>query len=313
MFWCIAAISMFVPGFAHGFSRALLRQPLRRVVTSRSGESPVLPDLAEFRQLGLIEPLIKSLKDFGFETPSPIQRSAIPEALSGQNLAFAATTGSGKTLGYLLPAIQAMKTAELEGEFDEARRPRVIVLVPTRELAEQVLSVAKKIAHHAKFRSCMIVGGDDYGKQRRQLEGVMDLVVASPGRLLKHRELGHFHLSKTTHVVIDEVDTMLVQGFGPEIKELLGPILFSPQRREAVQFVVATATMTKAVRKLLDEGSLPPCRLLETSDLGQSVPSASHRFVLTGGKDKLTLLKDLCLGHSSFSVSNKGRTMVSFR
>jgi superfamily II DNA/RNA helicase len=210
-----------------------------------------------------------------------------------------------------------MKAAETiqissDGTFDPPpRRPRVVILVPTRELAEQVLGVAKQIAHHAKFRSCMVVGGDDYGKQRRQLEGVMDLVVASPGRLLKHLELGHFHLSRTTHVVIDEVDTMLVQGFGPDIKELLGPILFSPTRRAEVQFIVATATMTNAVRKLLDDGGLPPCRLLETSDLGQSVPTASHRFVSTGGADKLVMLKDICLGHSAYTPQTRGRTMVS--
>ena len=323
---------MLAPRWIHGFTRSMVRSNIgdlrfsassfqtrhRFLATSASSIEPGdTLDMIEFRRLGLIEPLIKSLKESGFEKPSPIQRAAIPEAISGQNLAFAATTGSGKTLAYLLPAIQAMKAAELldvgaDGEYDPpAKRPRVLVLVPTRELATQVLQVAKQIAHHAKFRSCMVVGGDDYGKQRRQLEGVVDLVVASPGRLLKHRELGHFHLSRTTHVIIDEVDTMLVQGFGPDIKELLGPILFSPQRREDVQFIVATATMTKAVRKLLDEGGLPPCRLLETSDLGQSVPTATHRFVATGGADKLTMLQDLCLGHSAFSFRGSGRTMVS--
>jgi superfamily II DNA/RNA helicase len=166
--------------------------------------------------------------------------------LSGNSLAFAATTGSGKTLAYLLPAVQALKAAEdlaPAGEDRPMKRPKVLVLVPTRELAEQVLTVAKGISHFAKFSSTMVVGGDDYGKQTRALSGSVDLVVASPGRLLKHREMGNFHLSKVSHVIIDEVDTMLVQGFGPDIKQLLGPILFSPQRAEAVQFILATATM----------------------------------------------------------------------
>ena len=144
----------------------------------------------------------------------------------------------------------------------------------------------------------------DNGQQRRALSGPIDLVVASPGRLLKHREAGHFHLSQVTHVVIDEVDTMLVQGFGPDIKQLLGPILFSPTRKDSVNFVLATATMTKAVRKLLDEGDIPPCRLLETSDLGKSVPTASHHFVNAAGQDKLTVLLELA------SRPRSGLTMI---
>lgn len=101
---------------------------------------------------------------------------------------------------------------------------------------------------------------------------------------------------KVTHVIIDEVDTMLIQGFGPDIKDLLGPILFSPERKTEVQFVLATATMTKAVRKLLEGGDLPPVRVLETDDLHHAVPTASHRMLDTKGGDKLTMLVDLVGG-----------------
>ena len=235
---------------------------------------PSVDPMIEFRRLGVIESLVDGLEDMGFYTPSPIQQAAIPEALMGHNLAFAASTGSGKTLAYLVPALQAMKGKELVsspsssspaasqnidfGDLDrERKRPKVLVLVPTRELAQQVLSICKHLAHFAKFSSCIVVGGDDYGKQRRSLGGAVDVVVASPGRLLKHREMDHFYMSQVSHVIIDEVDTMLVQGFGPDLKQLLGPILFSPKRKESVQFILATATMTKAVRRLLDEGSLP--------------------------------------------------------
>ena len=131
--------------------------PSTRVLTSRQSSSlpgnvgaaaPIEADLIEFRSLGLIEPLINALASSGFERPSPIQRATIPEVLRGQNIAFAATTGSGKTLAYLLPAVQGLKGAEaLQDENDElpVKRPRVLILVPTRELAEQVLGVAKQV------------------------------------------------------------------------------------------------------------------------------------------------------------------------
>ena len=313
------ALAMFlVASRTAAFSAARVVSGRRAAwVVARGLNNPTTPnpdlDMLAFRRLGLIEPLVDSLASLGFTDPSPIQRAAIPEALGGGNLVFAATTGSGKTLAYLLPTVQAMKAAEAAAGSDAevpTKRPKVLVLVPTRELAEQVLAVAKQLSHYAKFRSCIVVGSGDYGQQRRALGGAVDLVVASPGRLLKHRELGHMHLSQVTHVIIDEVDTMLVQGFGPDIKRLLSPILFSPARKESVQFVLATATLTKAVRRLLEDGEFPPCRLLETSDLGQAVPTASHHFVNAAGRDKLEMLTDMLQGHTGHKRTGDSAAMI---
>uniref|UniRef100_A0A7S2FKV5 RNA helicase n=1 Tax=Octactis speculum TaxID=3111310 RepID=A0A7S2FKV5_9STRA len=275
------------------FSRARFgRGPL---LTQRwSSLSPT--DLPEFRKLGLTEGLLEAVADLELKEPSSIQRAAVPQVLQGQNIALAASTGSGKTLAYLLPIVQALKIQEDMGYDRLAKRPRVLVLVPTRELATQVLSVAKHLGHYSKFSSCCIVGGGDNGQQRRALTGVQDVCVASAGRLLKHQELGHMHLSQVTHVVIDEVDTMLMQGFGPDLQKLLKPILLSPERRENVQFIVVTATMTKAVRRLLEDGDLPQMRTLEADDLHQALPNALHRMLNAAGQDKIEVLKDLVRG-----------------
>ena len=249
-----------------------------------NGEAAPAPrvfDLPEFRKLGLFDNIVEGLAGMGHESPSPIQRGAIPEVIKGHNLAFAASTGSGKTLAYLLPVVQALKVQEdLAGYQREAKRPRVLVLVPTRELATQVLGIAKQLAHFAKFSSCTIVGGDDYGKQRRALSGTTDVVIASPGRLLKHRTTGHVHLSQVTHVVIDEVDTMLLQGFGPDIKELLGPILFSPQRKVRVRVRVRVRERVRTRPRASPQAAPPPP--LSSRRLAVSPPSrrASNSFSL---------------------------------
>lgn len=161
---------------------------------------------------------------------------------------MAASTGSGKTLAYSLPAIQALHNEELLGYKRLPKRPRCIVLVPTRELAQQVLQSVKQIGHFSKVSSVAVVGGEDYGVQRKlvsapimcsltiimyllrlnfasQLDRMVDVVVASPGRLMQHREQGNVYFSQVNTVIIDEVDTMLTQGFGSDIRAILRNVL----------------------------------------------------------------------------------------
>ncbi|CAN0496389.1 unnamed protein product, partial [Ectocarpus sp. 12 AP-2014] len=239
----------------------------------------------------------------GFDSPSKIQRKAIPQILSGGNVVFAASTGSGKTLAYLMPLIQQLKVEEAQAEeggesIRQTKRPRAIVLVPTRELAVQVLEVAKRLSRSCKFSSCGVVGGEDYGKQRQRLAGTVDIVVGTPGRLLKHHEAGNFFMSKANYVVVDEVDTMLTQGFAADIEKLNRPLLANPTRRDTAQLIFVTATLTKAVRKLLGEdGDYPKVRQVETRDVHHTLPSLKHVMIDIKGRDKMSALIDIAQQH----------------
>ena len=272
--------------------------------------------------------------------------TAIPPV---QSVAFAAATGSGKTLGYLLPVIQSLRAQELAAQsaapseslsmealarLRRPRRPRAVVLAPTRELARQILGVLKGVSHTCKISSELVVGGDDYGRQRRRLaDRPVDVLVATPGRLAKHRDAGDVFLGSVRHVVIDEMDTMLEQGFQDDIGGLLHPMLYKRKsvragERPALvdgapQIILTTATMTPAVRRALDSPDLPfepkrtfgkkqndpnsndgaakialpgDIRVLTAPGLHRVVPRLKQVFVNVGSADKLSLLVDVVSG-----------------
>lgn len=250
-------------------------------------------ELPEFRRLGLDEDVIRACHAYGLSEPSAIQKLAVPPALKGEDLAFSAATGSGKTLAYLLPVIQQLRWQESAGAVRQACRPRALILVPTRELVAQVLEVIKALGHVAKVASCGLHGGDDFGAQRRRLQGTVDIVVASPGRLLQHYERGHVFFSQVKHVVVDEMDTMLKDGFGPDLKRLLVPVE-QKSKRDKVQYLMATATLTPAVKKLMEHEQFPQTRFLQAQDAHRSLPTMRHVMLDTKGGDKVQLLLDVC-------------------
>ena len=201
-------------------SRAPFSSPKDSFDDSITSDPSLLNDLS-WSKLGLIDELVAGLTT-GMELtdPTPVQRMTIPAIMGSssdngtpQSVAFAAATGSGKTLAYLLPIIQSLKVQELMDADNIAairrpKRPRAVVLAPTRELASQILAVIKQLSHHCKVSSVGIIGGEDYGKQRKLLEKPVDIVVASPGRLVRHRDAGHVYMGSVRHCVIDEVGTL---------------------------------------------------------------------------------------------------------
>jgi len=235
--------------------------------------------------------------------PTPVQKMAIPAILSGcahelanfdeydtrrsdtedqkntktesytkmQSITFAAATGSGKTLAYLLPIIQSLKSQELLSTTTvrKNKRPRALILAPTRELASQIFSILKSLSHTVKLSTESLIGGEDFGKQRKRLDRPIDVLVATPGRLVKHWEEGKVFLGSVRFVVIDEVDTMLEAGFQGDVGGILHPLLYKKKGalvegkdgvvdlnrmevvRGAPQVIMTSATMTDAVRRLL--------------------------------------------------------------
>ncbi|XP_010421880.1 PREDICTED: DEAD-box ATP-dependent RNA helicase 39 [Camelina sativa] len=246
-----------------------------------------------FEELGLSEEVMGALQELNIEVPTEIQCIGIPAVMERKSVVLGSHTGSGKTLAYLLPIVQLMREDEATlGKKTKPRRPRTVVLCPTRELSEQVYRVAKSISHHARFRSILVSGGSRIRPQEDSLNNAIDMVVGTPGRILQHIEEGNMVYGDIAYLVLDEADTMFDRGFGPEIRKFLAPLnqrALKPND-QGFQTVLVTATMTTAVQKLVDE-EFQGIEHLRTSTLHKKIANARHDFIkLSGGEDKLEAL-----------------------
>ncbi|PON96285.1 DEAD-box ATP-dependent RNA helicase [Trema orientale] len=246
-----------------------------------------------FEELGLTEEVMGAVREMGIEVPTEIQIIGVPAVLEGKSVVLGSHTGSGKTLAYMLPLVQLLRRdEELFGMLMKPRRPRAVVLCPTRELSEQVFRVAKSISHHARFRSTMVSGGGRLRPQEDSLNGATDMVVGTPGRVLQHIQDGNMVYGDIKYVVLDEADTMFDHGFGPDIRKFLAPLKHRASKPDGQGFqtVLVTATMTKAVQKLIDE-EFQGIEHLRTSTLHKKVASARHDFIkLSGSENKMEAL-----------------------
>jgi len=209
--------------------------------------------IANFDDVNFPEEINEHFRSLGFESPMPIQAQGWPIALSGRDLIAIGQTGSGKTLGFLLPALMhvlSAKGAEQEGRdfHNFESKPRAVVMAPTRELAQQIESVLYKLAYgmprHNRIFSTCVFGGASKDQQIRKLQRGVDVVIATPGRLIDLMEGGHISLDKTTYFVLDEADRMLDMGFEPQIRSILTQI--RPDR----QMQMWSATWPEEVREL---------------------------------------------------------------
>ncbi|XP_027335127.1 DEAD-box ATP-dependent RNA helicase 39 isoform X2 [Abrus precatorius] len=241
--------------------------------------------VGSFEELGVSEEVMGAVREMGIEVPTEIQCIGVPAVLDENSVVLGSHTGSGKTLAYLLPLVQLLRRDEqMNGILLKPRRPRAVVLCPTRELSEQVFRVAKSISHHARFRCTMVSGGGRLRPQEDSLNNPIDMVVGTPGRILQHIEDGN--------MVLDEADTMFDRGFGPDIRKFLGPLKNRASKSDGLGFqtVLVTATMTKAVQKLIDE-EFQGVVHLRTSSLHKKISSARHDFIkLSGSENKLEAL-----------------------
>ncbi|KAK2420766.1 DEAD-box ATP-dependent RNA helicase [Trifolium repens] len=246
-----------------------------------------------FDKLGISDEVMGAVKEIDIEVPTEIQCIGIPAILDGKSVVLGSHTGSGKTLAYLLPLVQLLRRDEqLNGIVLKPKRPRAVVLCPTRELSEQVFRVAKSISHHARFRCTMVSGGGRLRPQEDSLSNPVDMVVGTPGRILQHIEEGNMVYGDIQYVVLDEADTMFDRGFGPDIRKFLAPLKHRASKPDSLGFqtVLVTATMTKAVQDLVDE-EFQGIVHLRTSTLHKKISSARHDFLkLSGTENKLDAL-----------------------
>lgn len=234
-----------------------------------------------------------AMREAGISKPTEIQCVGVPAVLSGTSVVLGSHTGSGKTLAYLLPLVQLLRHDEATlGMSLKPRRPRAVVLCPTRELTEQVFRVAKSISHHARFRSTMVSGGTRLRPQEDSLNMPVDMVVGTPGRILDHIKEGNIVYGDIKYLVLDEADTMFDQGFGEDIRKFLAPLKnrASKPGDQGFQTVLVSATMTKAVQKLIDE-EFEGIVHLRTSTFQKRIATARHDFIkLSGSENKLEAL-----------------------
>ncbi len=196
-----------------------------------------------FDSLGLVPALLRALSDYGYSKPTPIQTAAIPPALEGHDLLAAAQTGTGKTAAFALPLLQKLSTS---GET-MTRRPRALILTPTRELAAQIHDNMRSYSKHLRVSSTTIFGGVGMGPQINTLRRGVDIVIATPGRLIDHMQQRTLDLSAVETLVLDEGDRMLDMGFLPALKRILQAL---PKKRQTMLF---SATFPPAIKTLAME------------------------------------------------------------
>ena len=200
-----------------------------------------------FDDLGLSPEVLKAVSDSGYTTPTPIQEKAIPYVLMARDILGVAQTGTGKTASFVLPMIDVL--AQGRGR---ARMPRSLILEPTRELAAQVAENFTKYGKYNKLDMALLIGGERFDEQVKQLEKGVDVLIATPGRLIDLIERGNILLADTKLLVIDEADRMLDMGFIPDVERIVG---YLPKIRQTLFF---SATMAKEIRRLADAFLMNP-------------------------------------------------------
>ncbi len=200
----------------------------------------------QFKDLGLAPEILRAIEEQGYTEPTPIQAKAIPLVLLGKDLMGAAQTGTGKTASFTLPLLERMR-AHANTSMSPARHPvRALILTPTRELAAQVWESVRAYSKHLPLRSTVVFGGVDIAPQIRDLRAGVEILVATPGRLLDHVQQKTVALNMVEFLVLDEADRMLDMGFMPDIRRILALL---PAKRQSLLF---SATFSDEIRKLAD-------------------------------------------------------------
>ena len=234
-----------------------------------------------FADLGLSDELLRAVATSGYGEPTPIQKGAIPSVLMGKDLIGIAQTGTGKTAAFVLPMIDVLA----EGRT-RARMPRSLILEPTRELAAQVSENFEKYGVHHKLSMALLIGGVQMGDQIKALEKGVDVLIATPGRLMDLFSRGKIMLNDCNLLVIDEADRMLDMGFIPDIEEICTKL---PSNRQTLLF---SATMPAPIKKLADKFLSNP-KTVEVARPATANTSIEQALVETSSRGKRETLRKL--------------------
>ena len=240
----------------------------------------------QFDALGLAAPLLKAISETGYTTPTPIQTQAIPLALQGKDLMAGAQTGTGKTAAFALPILQKLLPFASHSTSPAKHPIRALVLTPTRELAIQVEESIKVYAKHTPLKSLVVFGGVDIKTQTPHLKTGVEILVATPGRLLDHVEQKTLNLGQVQILVLDEADRMLDMGFMPDLKRILALL---PKQRQNLMF---SATFSNEIKKLADDFLTNPT-LIEVARSNATAENVTQKVYLVEQSNKQALLTQL--------------------
>src|SRR5213595_1980843 len=261
-----------------------------------------MPAAARFDTLELDPKLLRAVAGSGYLVMTPIQAKAIPIVLAGRDVMGAAQTGTGKTAAFSLPLLQKMLKHE-NASMSPARHPvRALVLAPTRELADQVANAIKTYAKHTKLRATVVFGGIDMKPQTAELKSGIEVLIATPGRLLDHIEAKNAVLNQVEYVVLDEADRMLDIGFLPDLQRILS---YLPKQRQTLLF---SATFSPEIKRLAESYLQDPV-LVEVARPNATATNVEQRFYSVSTDDKrravLKLLKERSIGQALVFVNSK--------
>jgi superfamily II DNA/RNA helicase len=249
-------------------------------------DAAAAPASARFDTLPLDPKLLRAVADSGYTAMTPIQAKAIPIVLDGRDVMGAAQTGTGKTAAFTLPLLQKMLKHE-NASMSPARHPvRALVITPTRELADQVANSVKTYARQTLLRSTVVFGGIDMKPQTLALKGGVEVLVATPGRLLDHIEAKNCVLNQVEYVVLDEADRMLDIGFLPDLQRILS---YLPKERQTLLF---SATFSPEIRKLANSYLHDPV-LVEVARPNATAANVEQRFYSVTDDDKRAVVRQL--------------------
>ena len=241
---------------------------------------------SSFSNLQLAPALARAVAEMGYESMTPIQEQAIPVVLTGQDVMGAAQTGTGKTAAFSLPLLQRLLKHE-NASTSPARHPvRALVLLPTRELADQVAQQIKQYAVHTQLRSAVVFGGMDMKPQTVELKKGVEVLVATPGRLLDHIEAKNVVLNQVEYVVLDEADRMLDIGFLPDLQRILSHL---PKQRTTLLF---SATFSPEIKRLAGSYLQNPVTI-EVARPNQTASTVTQHFYSVSPDDKYRALQQM--------------------
>ena len=234
-----------------------------------------------FSDLGLSDELLKAIFDAGYTDPTPIQAQAIPQVLMGRDILGCAQTGTGKTASFTLPMIDILASGRAK-----ARMPRSLILEPTRELAAQVADNFEIYGKYHKLNHALLIGGENMSEQIKRLEKGVDVLIATPGRLMDVFDRGHLLLRDVKVLVIDEADRMLDMGFIPDVEKIVSKL---PQMRTTLLF---SATMPPEIKRLADRFLINPKEITVSKPATAAETIAQGLVMVTGaGRDQASIAK----------------------
>ncbi|MDZ7856221.1 DEAD/DEAH box helicase [Sphaerotilus sp.] len=236
-----------------------------------------------FDDLGLAQPILRAIREQGYETPTPIQAQAIPAVLAGGDLLAGAQTGTGKTAGFTLPLLHRLAAGQPAKDSRGRYAIRALILTPTRELAAQVEESVRTYGKHLSLKSMVMFGGVGMGPQIAQLKRGVDILVATPGRLLDHHQQGMLDLTQVEFFVLDEADRMLDMGFVHDIKKVLAML---PPKKQSLLF---SATFSPEIKALADRLLNAP-QVIEVARSNATAENIAQRVIKVGREKKKDLL-----------------------